>query len=57
MLSRRFLPSLRGAQATKQCNPGCFHIKTVITALVAVIHVLLSFFKDKDVDGRDEARP
>jgi hypothetical protein len=34
-------------------NPVCFHIAAVITGLVPVIHVLLPFYGDKDVDGRD----
>src|SRR5262249_44585914 len=35
-------------------NPAFLRINTVITALVAVIHVLLSFRWRQDVDGRDK---
>jgi hypothetical protein len=36
---------------------GKSHNKLVITGPLLVIHVLLSLFEDKDVDGRVKARP
>jgi hypothetical protein len=40
------------AEATKQCS-----LSAVITGLVPVIHVLLSFLGDKDVDSWAFATP